>query len=135
MLQEALSRKRYLALFSAGLIVLTILLSSFQHCVAESNFIQFLPPHASLTQSLGNVLEESDCSLPQVGIYGILPSLISGCHFLPKKDSFLPFLFLLLALFPSGIIGLRVLLPVSPESRFFYKNPTLFKLSEVRLLI
>ena len=135
MLQEALSRKRYLALFSAGLIVLTVLLSSFQHCVAESDFIQFLPPHASLPQSLGNVLEESDCSHPQIGIYGILPSLISGCHFLPKKDSFLPFLFLLLALLQIGIVGHCFILPVSPESRFFYKNPILFKLSEVRLLI
>lgn len=135
MLQEALSRKRYLALFSAGLIVLTILLSSFQHCVAESDFIQFLPPHASLTQPIGNLLEESDCSQLQIGIDGILPSLISGYHFLPKKDSFLPFLFLLLALFPSGIVGHRFLLPVFPESRFFYKNSILFKLSEVRLLI
>ncbi|AFS52896.1 hypothetical protein LFML04_0661 [Leptospirillum ferriphilum ML-04] len=61
--------------------------------------------------------------------------MISGCHFLPKKDSFLPFLFLLLALLQIGIVGHCFLLPVSPESRFFYKNPILFKLSEVRLLI
>ena len=89
----------------------------------------------SLTQNRLTDLEVDDCFHPQAGVCGILSGMISTDNLVPKKDSSLPFSLILLVLLISNAMRRRILHFIPPESRCFYKNPILFKLSKVRLLI
>ena len=118
-----------------GLVVSTFLLGSFQSCIPEKFFPQFMTHSVSLTQSHVTLQEESDCSHPQLDVRGILSTLTLGANLAPKKDAPLPYSLILLALLLSVAMERRILLPAPPESRFIHRNPVLFKLSKVRLLI
>ena len=135
MLKISVSRMRCLISVMVGLVVSTFLLGSFQSCIAEKIFPQFVTHSVSLTQSHVIFQEESDCSHPQLDVRGILSTLTLGANLAPKKDAPLPYSLILLALLLSVAMERRILLPAPPESRFIHRNPVLFKLSKVRLLI
>lgn len=133
MLQAARKKMRYLAFMMAGVIVYAILLSPFQTCIAEK-IIPYVYHTPSLTQTYGTDHEGNNCSYLHVGC-GILSTLLSNDNLPSKKDSLLPFSFVLLSLLLSGSIGRRIPVPSPQKSRSFYRNTILFKLSKVRLLI
>lgn len=135
MLQTDLIKLRFLAFLTTGLMISAFLLNSFQPCIAEKFFPQYRTHLISLTQSHFTGHEINDCAHPQVEVCGIFSSMTSNNNLAPKKDSPLPFLSVLLVLMMSNAMGRRILLSIPPESKFFYKNPILFKLSKVRLLI
>ena len=135
MLKISVSRMRCLPALMVGAVIFAVLLGSFQSCIAEKIFPQFVTHSVSLTQSHVILQEESDCSHPQFDVRGILSALTLGTNLAPKKDAPLPYSLILLALLLSVAMERRIFLPALPESRFIHRNPVLFKLSKVRLLI
>lgn len=135
MLKISVSRMRCLSALMVGVVIFAVLPGSFQSCIAEKIFPQFVTHSVSLTQSHVILQEESDCSHPQLDVRGILSALTLGTNLAPKKDAPLPYSLILLALLLSVAMERRIFLPALPESRFIHRNPVLFKLSKVRLLI
>lgn len=135
MLKISVSRIRCLTFLVVGLIIFTVLIGSFESCVAEKIFPQFVTHVVSLTQNHVTLYEESKCSHPQLDVRGILPILTSGANLAPKKDVPLPYSFILFAWVLSIAMERRILLSVFLKSRFIHRNPVLFKLSKMVLLI
>ena len=92
---------RCLTSLVVGLIISTVLVGSFESCIAEKIFPQFVTHSVSLTQSHVTLQEESDCSHPQLDVRGILSTLTLGANLAPKKDAPLPYSLILLALLLS----------------------------------
>ena len=135
MLKISVSRIRCLTFLVVGLIIFTVLIGSFESCVAEKIFPQFVTHVVSLTQNHVTLHEENKCSHPQLDVRGILPILTSGANLAPKKDVPLPYSFILFAWVLSIAMERRILLSVFLKSRFIHRNPVLFKLSKMVLLI